>query len=79
MLFPILVASVGQGDRTGEKMGPHRNELLVIGTTTISAKSRIQWDRFPIEVSGSGRVHEKNLLKNDRYDSDQGEQRNLMG
>jgi hypothetical protein len=53
---------------------------LVIGTTTISAKRGSQWDRCPIGVSGRGRVHgKKNLLKNDRYDCDQGEERNPMG
>jgi hypothetical protein len=27
-LFPILVVSVGHGDGTGGKVGPHRNGLL---------------------------------------------------
>jgi hypothetical protein len=50
-LFPILAASVGHGDGTGGKVGLHKNELLVIGTTTINVKRGNEWDRFPIGVS----------------------------
>jgi hypothetical protein len=45
--------------------------------TTIRETSGIQWDKAQIRVLERGRVHEKNnLLKNDRYDCDKGEERN---
>jgi hypothetical protein len=69
--------SVGHVDGTGGKVGLHRNGLLGNGTTTISAKRGIQWDRFQIGVSRRGRFHGKKcLLKNDSYDCDQGKERN---
>jgi hypothetical protein len=58
-LFPILAVSVGHGNETGGKVGPHRKGLLVNGTTMISAKRGIQWDRCQIGVSGRGQVHGK--------------------
>jgi hypothetical protein len=60
--------------------GTTQKGVMVNGTTTISEKRGSQWDRFQIGVSGRGRVHgKKKLLKNDRYDCDQGEERNPMG
>jgi len=81
-LFPILIVSVGHGDGAGGKVGPHRKGLSMTGTTIISAQRVIQWDRFQIGVSRRGLVHEKKkkrLLKNYRYDCDQGEARSPMG
>jgi hypothetical protein len=62
-------------------VGLHKKGLLVNVTTTIDVKRGSQQDRCQIGVLGMGRVHGKkqNLLKNDRYDYDQGENRNPMG
>jgi hypothetical protein len=79
-LFPILVVSVGHGDGTGGKVGPHRKGLLVNGTTTISAKRGSSMGYMPNRGVGKGLgPRKKKLLKNDRYDCDQGEERNPMG
>jgi hypothetical protein len=57
--FPILVVGVGHGDERRGEVGSHRKGLFMNGTTTISAKRWIQWDRFQLGVSRKGRVHGK--------------------
>jgi hypothetical protein len=65
--FQVLATGVGH-DEEGKGNG-----LWVKGIMTIRAMRGIQWGKAQIRVLGP---REKNLLKNDRYDCDKGEERN---
>jgi hypothetical protein len=72
------VGWIGGGGTWG--VSGRKNGLMVNGTTTINAKRGSQWDRCQIGVFGRGHIHwKKKLMKNDRYDCNQGEERNPMG
>jgi hypothetical protein len=54
VVFKVLVVGVGHGERETQEWGGWvctEKGLLVKGTTTISAKRGIQWNRWEIRVS----------------------------
>jgi hypothetical protein len=56
-----------------------KKECQLIGTTMIREKRGIQRDKSQIRVSETGQVHKKNWVKNNRYQWNQGKERNPMG